>query len=134
MRELNETGWINNRVRIIVATLLTKDLHINWQWGEEYFMNQLIDGDLAANNGNWQWVASTGAENQPYFRVMNVWLQSERFDGDGAYIRKWVPELKACKARDLHAEGADRSAYGYPKPMVDHQQAKVKAIAMFKHP
>ncbi len=132
MRELNETGWINNRVRIIVATYLTKDLRINWQWGEEYFMNQLIDGDLAANNGNWQWVASTGSENQPYFRVMNVWRQSERFDPNGEYIRKWIPELEGCETKALHDEEADRSGFKYPPPLTNHKQAREEAIAIFK--
>ncbi|MBW3019977.1 DNA photolyase family protein, partial [Candidatus Woesearchaeota archaeon] len=94
MRELNTTGYMHNRVRMIVASFLVKDLHINWQWGEKYFAQNLIDYDPAVNNGNWQWAASTGCDAQPYFRIFNPWSQQEKFDRDCEYIKKWVPELK----------------------------------------
>ena len=92
MRELNSTGHMHNRVRMIVASFLTKDLLIDWRWGEKYFMDKLLDGDLAANNGGWQWAASTGCDAQPYFRIFNPWTQSKRFDPQGDYIKKYIPE------------------------------------------
>ncbi|RZA05349.1 MAG: hypothetical protein EOP11_13010 [Proteobacteria bacterium] len=132
MRELGQTGWINNRVRILVASFLIKDLLLDWRLGENYFMKVLLDGDLAPNNGNWQWVASTGSEAQPYFRVMNPWVQSKKFDPDGEYIKRFLPELKNASAKELHDPEASRGRYGYPAPMVNHDDQKVKAIEMFK--
>ncbi len=117
MRQLNTTGWMHNRVRMIVATFLTKDLLISWQWGERYFMQKLIDADLASNNGGWQWSASTGTDAQPYFRIFNPISQAEKFDPEGRYIRHYVPE-------------ADTLAY--PAPIVDHAQQRIKALALFK--
>jgi len=117
MRQLNSTGWMHNRVRMIVAMFLTKDLLISWQWGERYFMQKLIDGDLAANNGGWQWSASTGTDAQPYFRIFNPMKQAEKFDPEGDYIRQYVAE-------------ADTLAY--PAPIVDHAVQRVKAVALFK--
>ena len=131
MRELAEDGWINNRVRIIVATFLVKDLHLDWRWGEEHFMHLLLDGDLAPNNGNWQWCASTGADANPPFRVLNPWSQSVRFDPDGDYIKRFVPELARCPAALLHDETADRSKFGYPKPIIVHSFERQRAIAMY---
>lgn len=132
MRELLTTGWMHNRVRMIVASFLTKDLLIDWRWGEQHFMHLLLDGDLAPNNGGWQWAASTGCDPQPYFRVFNPWLQSARFDPEGLYIRKFVPELKLCPSSALHDPDADRSSFGYPKPLVNHKEQKEKAIQMYK--
>lgn len=132
MRELLTTGWMHNRVRMIVASFLTKDLLIDWRLGERHFMRQLLDGDLAVNNGGWQWAASTGCDPQPYFRVFNPWLQGEKFDPDGAYIRKFVPELKDAPRKALHSPDFDRSAWKYPKPMVDHATARDRAIALYK--
>lgn len=132
MRELAATGWINNRVRILVASFLIKDLLLDWRLGENYFMKVLLDGDVAPNNGNWQWVASTGSEAQPYFRVMNPWVQSKKFDPDGNYIRRFVPELKGASAKELHEPSLSRARFGYPAPMVDHDAQKVKAIDRFK--
>lgn len=132
MRELAQTGWLNNRVRMLVASFLTKDLLLDWRLGEAYFMKVLLDGDIAPNNGNWQWIASTGSEAQPYFRVMNPWVQSKKFDPDGTYIRRWVPELKGAQAKELHEPVLSRARFGYPSPMVDHDVQKVKAIDMFK--
>ncbi len=131
MRELKTTGWMHNRVRMIVASFLTKDLLIDWRWGERHFMQTLLDGDLAANNGGWQWAASTGCDAQPYFRVFNPWLQSEKFDPEGEYIRKFVPELRDLPTKNLHKEDADRGVH-YPKPIVQHSVQKMKAIMLYK--
>ena len=119
MRELNATGWMHNRVRMIVASFLTKDLLIDWRWGEKYFMQKLLDGDLAPNNGGWQWAASTGCDPQPYFRIFNPKLQGERFDEEGEYIRKWIPELTTPGGN-------------YPRPIVVHADQKPKALALYK--
>ncbi|MCC6138182.1 MAG: deoxyribodipyrimidine photo-lyase [Bdellovibrionaceae bacterium] len=132
MRELNTTGWMHNRVRMIVASFLIKDLLIDWRWGEKYFMEKLLDGDLAPNNGGWQWAASTGCDAQPYFRIFNPWLQSQRFDPDGTYIRRYIPELKNISNKALHKEDENRSAFGYPKPILVHADQKPKALALFK--
>lgn len=135
MRCLNQTGWMHNRLRMIVASFLTKDLHIDWRWGENYFMSRLIDGELAANNGGWQWAAGTGADAAPYFRVFNPTIQSERFDADGRFIKRWLPELAEVPASAIHAphEWLTRHgmAHAYPPPVVDHARARLHAIAMF---
>jgi len=121
MRELNETGFMHNRARLIVGSFLVKDLHINWQWGERYFAQQLTDYDPCVNNGNWQWVASTGCDAQPYFRIFNPWLQQKRFDPTGKYIRRWIPELKHTDSTVLHTLYKQKSIpRGYHAPMVDH--------------
>lgn len=132
MRELLTTGWMHNRVRMIVASFLTKDLLIDWRWGENHFMKFLLDGDLASNNGGWQWAASTGCDPQPYFRVFNPWLQGAKFDPHGSYIKRFVPELEHAPAKALHAPDADRSRWNYPAPMVDHSIQRMKAIALYK--
>lgn len=132
MRQLNKTGWMHNRVRMIVASFLVKDLLIDWRWGENYFMLKLLDGDLAPNNGGWQWAASTGCDPQPYFRIFNPWLQSEKFDSEGVYIKTYVPELAHAPAESLHAPDFDRSKWNYPDPMVDHRAQKEKALSLFK--
>ena len=119
MRQLNTTGWMHNRVRMIVAMFLTKDLLISWQWGERYFMQKLIDADLASNNGGWQWSASTGTDAQPYFRIFNPISQAQKFDPEGLYIRRYVPESDTL---------------AYPAPIVDHARQRVKALALFKRP
>jgi deoxyribodipyrimidine photo-lyase len=131
MRELNETGFMHNRLRMITASFLIKDLHINWMWGEKYFATKLIDYDPALNNGNWQWVASTGCDAAPYFRVFNPWLQGEKFDPQGAYIKKWIPELSMVEARDLHAPEAPRMR-DYPRPMVEHKKEAAETIQRYK--
>lgn len=131
MRELATTGWMHNRVRMIVASFLTKDLLINWQRGENHFMKLLLDGDLAPNNGGWQWAASTGCDPQPYFRIFNPWLQSKKFDPNGDYIRKYVPELADVPAKALHTPDADRGA-DYPAPIVAHDEQRGRALAMYE--
>lgn len=130
MRELKTTGLMHNRVRMIVASFLIKDLLIDWKWGERYFMELLLDGDLAANNGGWQWAASTGCDPQPYFRIFNPWLQSQKFDPDGKYIKTYVPELKNIKASDLHKPILNHMTY--PSPIVEHAEQKDKALQLYK--
>lgn len=132
MRQLMQTGWMHNRVRMIVASFLVKDLLIDWRWGENYFMKTLLDGDLAPNNGGWQWAASTGCDPQPYFRIFNPWLQGAKFDPDASYIKHFVPELKNVSAELIHDPDSGRKSADYPLPMVDHAQQKEKALALFK--
>ncbi|HHQ4922658.1 TPA: deoxyribodipyrimidine photo-lyase [Aeromonas veronii] len=135
MRCLNATGWMHNRLRMIVASFLTKDLHIHWRLGEDYFMSRLIDGDLAANNGGWQWAAGTGADAAPYFRVFNPTTQGQRFDPQGEFIRTWVTELADILAAYVHQPHDWLRLKGrqdYPAPMVDHAVARVRAIEMFR--
>jgi len=103
MRELWATGWMHNRARMIVASFLVKDLLIDWRWGEAWFMENLLDGDIAANNGGWQWTAGTGTDAAPYFRIFNPILQSAKFDPNGDYIRRWIPELRGVDTKDIHA-------------------------------
>jgi deoxyribodipyrimidine photo-lyase len=124
MRQLNETGWMHNRCRMIVASFLTKDLIINWQWGEKYFMQTLYDGDLAANNGGWQWSASSGMDSKP-LRIFNPASQARKFDPDGEYIRQWIPELSSVDTEYLvtgRIPPLECHSYGYPLPIVDHQK------------
>ncbi len=133
MRQLNKTGWMHNRVRMIVASFLVKDLHINWLWGEKYFAQKLVDYDPCVNNGNWQWAASTGCDAQPYFRIFNPWLQQKKFDPDCTYIKRWIPELKNVDNKIIHNwERAESPELDYPRPMVDHKTQKDVAIKMFK--
>lgn len=137
MRQLNHTGYMHNRCRMIVASFLAKDLLIDWRMGERYFMEHLIDGDFASNNGGWGFSASCGVDPQPYFRIFNPLLQSEKFDPDGEYIRKWVPELRDfdCKAiHDPHSrsDAALVKKAGYPRPIVEHKRARERALARYK--
>ncbi len=129
MRQLNQTGWMHNRVRMVVSSFLTKDLLIDYRWGERYFMEKLLDGDLAPNNGGWQWAASTGCDPQPYFRIFNPYLQSEKFDPSGEYIRKYIPELRGLSGDALHRP---QNVPGYPAPIVDHSTQRDKALALYK--
>jgi deoxyribodipyrimidine photo-lyase len=134
MRQLNQTGFMHNRLRMIVASFLTKDLLVDWRRGEQYFAEHLIDFDLAANNGGWQWAASTGCDAQPYFRIFNPTTQSERFDPKGKFIRRYLPELDAVPDKLLHtpweASAQQRGAYGLP--VVEHAEQRLKALDMYK--
>jgi deoxyribodipyrimidine photo-lyase len=132
MRQLHATGWMHNRARMIVASFLTKDLHIDWRWGEEHFAQWLMDYELASNVGGWQWAASTGTDAAPYFRVFNPVTQSERFDAEGAYIRQWLPELAVVKGKDIHMPPGLLRPKDYPAPLVDHKEAREIALSMFK--
>ncbi len=133
MRELNTTGYMHNRVRMIVASFLVKDLHIDWRWGERYFASQLVDYDPCVNNGNWQWSASTGADSQPYFRIFNPWLQQKKFDPKCAYIKKWVPELKDLDPKLIHAleKNDPPDSTDYPVRMLDHKVERKRALDIF---
>jgi deoxyribodipyrimidine photo-lyase len=137
MRELAATGFMHNRARMIVASFLTKDLLLDWRQGERHFMNRLIDGDLASNNGGWQWAAGTGTDAQPHFRIFNPWLQGEKFDPGGAYVRRWVPELANAPGRYVHrpweAPPLERALWGadYPERIVVHEDQREKALAMY---
>ncbi|MEC5211351.1 deoxyribodipyrimidine photo-lyase [Psychrobacter sp. PL15] len=141
MRCLSATGFMHNRLRMVTAMFLTKDLLIDWRWGERYFMQQLIDGDFASNNGGWQWSASTGTDAAPYFRIMNPFSQAKSHDPDGIFIKTWLPELKEVPASILHSEDKLRKMLAtngqlvkidYPVPMVEHKVARQLAIAEFK--
>lgn len=142
MRQLNSTGWMHNRVRMICASFLVKDLLIDWRWGERYFRHQLIDADVAQNAGNWQWVAGTGPDAAPYFRIFNPTAQAKKFDPKGEYIRRWVPELSGLRAPQIFQpptldtpplDGFDETEpQDYPAPMVDHKQARLRTLAAYK--
>ena len=130
MRQLNATGWMHNRLRMIVAMYLTKNLLIDWRKGEKYFMNKLIDGDFASNNGGWQWSASTGVDAAPYFRIFNPITQSEKFDKEGKFIKKWIPEIAAAK--NIHDPSTEeRREMGYSYHLVDLKESRKEAIEAF---
>lgn len=136
MRELNQTGYMHNRARLITASFLVKDLHIDWRWGEKYFAKKLIDYDPAVNNGNWQWVASTGTDAQPYFRIFNPWLQQRKFDPNADYIKQWVPEISHLDAKIIHQwqkEKYHSLAPDYLAPMLDHAKESAKAKTLYKN-
>lgn len=136
MRCLNQTGFMHNRLRMVVASFLTKDLLIDWRWGESYFMKQLIDGDFAANNGGWQWASGTGADAAPFFRIFNPTTQSQKFDPKGQFIKRWIPELNSANAKDIHAPEAwleQNSQYAnYPSPIVCHKRARIVALNTYQ--
>jgi deoxyribodipyrimidine photo-lyase len=137
MRQLNHSGWMHNRCRMITASFLAKHLLIDWRMGERYFMEHLIDGDFASNNGGWGWSASTGVDPQPYFRIFNPLLQSEKFDEGGEYIRRWVPELSGIEGKAVHdpydrGKGAAAERSGYPKQIVDHKESRERCLARYK--
>jgi len=142
MRQLTLTGWMHNRVRMVVASFLVKDLLIDWRWGERWFMRMLIDGDLAANNGGWQWSAGTGTDAAPYFRIFNPTSQGEKFDPDGAYVRRWVPELRNVPDKYIHepwqmprseqVRAGCLIGQDYPAPIVDHAVVRERVLAAYK--
>lgn len=134
MRQLLATGWMHNRVRMICAMFLCKNLLIDWRLGEQWFMQHLIDGDLAANNGGWQWCASTGTDAVPYFRIFNPISQSKKFDANGDYLRQWLPELAHLDAKNIHEPYAKLSdlVLDYPQPIVDLKLSRQRAIDAFK--
>jgi deoxyribodipyrimidine photo-lyase len=136
MRQLNTTGWMHNRCRMVVSMFLTKDMLIDWRMGEHYFATQLVDYDPSSNNGGWQWSASTGCDAQPYFRIFNPYTQSEKFDPKAEYIKKWIPELRDVSPKDIHSWDKTYSKYnnsGYPRPLVNHTEQSKKAISIFKN-
>lgn len=135
MRQMLATGWMHNRVRMIVASFLVKDLHLPWQWGAKFFMQHLVDGDIASNNHGWQWTAGTGTDAAPYFRVFNPVLQGEKFDPDGNYVRAWIPELRDVPKKFVHSPWlqSDHGLFAqYPEPMVDHSQERDEALSRYK--
>ncbi|MCP4987882.1 MAG: deoxyribodipyrimidine photo-lyase [Colwellia sp.] len=135
MRQLNATGWMHNRLRMLTASFLTKHLLIDWRWGEQYFMEQLIDGDLAANNGGWQWSASTGCDAQPYFRIFNPIKQSEKFDPFGHFIRMYIPELANIKEKHIHFPHKHIKKHNldiYWPAIVEHSSARTQALNFYQ--
>lgn len=133
MRQLAATGWMHNRARMVVASFLTKDLLLDWRRGERFFYERLVDGEPATNNGGWQWAASTGTDAQPYFRIFHPVTQGERFDPEGAYVRRWVPELRDVPLRFLHAPWkAPQPPRDYPGPIVDHAERRQEALRRFE--
>lgn len=139
MRQLNQTGWMHNRLRMVVANFLTKLLLIDWRWGERYFMENLIDGDLAANNGNWQWCASTGTDCAPYFRIFNPILQSKKFDPEGQFIRKYCPELSGFDNKTIHDPQESKNLdlffknNSYPDKIIDLKKARQVTLTAFQN-
>lgn len=137
MRELAATGYMHNRARLIAGSFLPKTLLVNWQKGEKFFAQSLTDYDPASNNGNWQWVAGTGSDSQPYFRILNPFLQSKKYDVDATYIKRWVPELASVPPKDIHSWDTASSHYDlaslkYPKPIVDYATQKEKVLSAYK--
>ncbi|MCH4898797.1 MULTISPECIES: deoxyribodipyrimidine photo-lyase [Pseudomonas] len=136
MRQLLETGWMHNRLRMVVAMFLTKNLLIDWREGERFFMRHLIDGDLAANNGGWQWSASTGTDSAPYFRIFNPVSQSEKFDSEGLFIKHWLPELAGLNKKEVHNPASAGGLFGvadYPAPIVNLSASRERALTAFKN-
>ncbi|MFM8411828.1 MAG: cryptochrome/photolyase family protein, partial [Alphaproteobacteria bacterium] len=133
MRQLARTGWMHNRLRMVTAMFLTKTMLVDWRIGERIFMQRLVDGDVASNNGGWQWSSSTGTDAAPYFRIFNPLSQSLKFDPDGAFIRAWVPELRDLPSPLVHSpddEPLRRAACGYPAPVVDYAAGRARALEL----
>jgi deoxyribodipyrimidine photo-lyase len=131
MRQLAETGFMHNRVRMVVASFLVKDLHVHWKYGARWFMRSLRDGDLASNSLNWQWVAGCGADASPYFRIFNPVGQGLKFDPQGDYVRRWIPELRGLEGKAAHEPWKHGGAEGYPEPVVDHAEARQEALRRY---
>jgi deoxyribodipyrimidine photo-lyase len=130
MLQLNQTGYMHNRLRMVTASFLIKDLGIDWRWGERYFALQLNDYDLSSNNGGWQWASSSGCDAQPYFRIFNPVTQSEKFDSKGKFIRKYLPQLDKLSDKEIHAPWLSGAA-GYPPPIVMHDEARKKTLERY---
>jgi deoxyribodipyrimidine photo-lyase len=141
MAQLNQTGYMHNRLRMVVASFLVKDLGIDWRWGERYFAQHLNDFDLASNNGGWQWASSSGCDAQPYFRIFNPVSQSEKFDPDGKFIRRYLPQLADLRNAALHApweakplelqEAGVALGHTYPRPIVQHDEARQRTLERY---
>ena len=131
MRCLNQTGTMHNRLRMIVASFLCKILLVDYKKGEAYFARKLLDFDLAANNGGWQWSSSSGTDAQPYFRIFNPYTQSEKFDAEGTFIKKWCPELKDLGPKDIHRPDLPLMSHGYPEPIVEYEKNRERALLMY---
>ena len=141
MHQINQTGYMHNRLRMVVASFLTKDLGLDWRWGEAYFAQHLIDFDLSANNGGWQWASSSGCDAQPYFRIFNPITQSEKFDSQGKFIRRYLPQLADLSDKAIHApwlanpiellSAGVQLGETYPMPIVDHAQARATTLARY---
>ena len=134
MRQLLAQGWVHNRVRMIVASFLVKDLHVEWTNGARHFMRHLADADLASNQHGWQWAAGTGTDASPYFRIFNPTTQAERYDPDGTYIRRWIPELADLRPPEVHKPWSRSSGppSPYPGPIVDHDEERVHSLAAYR--
>jgi deoxyribodipyrimidine photo-lyase len=134
MRQLRATGWMHNRVRMIVASFLVKDLHVEWQHGARHFLQWLVDGDLASNQHGWQWTAGCGTDASPYFRIFNPTTQGQKFDPDGTYVRRWVPELADLEGKHVHEpwKAPGGTPEGYPDPVVDHLEERAEALARYE--
>ena len=132
MKQLLATGWMHNRVRMIVASFLVKDLHLPWQWGAKYFMKHLVDGDIASNQHGWQWTAGTGTDASPYFRIFNPISQGEKFDPDGTYVRAWIPELAEVPNDVVHAPWLAGLLNPYLAPIVDHAEERQESLIRYK--
>jgi deoxyribodipyrimidine photo-lyase len=134
MRQLRAVGWMHNRVRMITASFLVKDLHLEWQHGARHFMTWLVDADLASNQHGWQWVAGSGTDASPYFRIFNPITQGKKFDPRGDYVRRWVPELRDLDPRHVHEpwNAPDGIPEGYPEPIVDHAAERVESLERYE--
>jgi deoxyribodipyrimidine photo-lyase len=132
MRQLEAEAWMHNRVRMLVASFLVKDLHLDWRWGARHFMRNLVDGDLASNQHGWQWAAGTGTDASPYFRIFNPVTQSKRFDPEGDYIRRWVPELREVAAPYVHEPWRSPNPHGYVDPIIDHDVERKRSLAAYE--
>jgi deoxyribodipyrimidine photo-lyase len=133
MAQINQTGFMHNRLRMVAACFLIKDLGIDWRWGEQYFALHLNDFELASNNGGWQWASSSGCDAQPYFRIFNPITQSEKFDKEGTFIRHWLPQLAKLDNKTIHAPWLSplASTLNYPPPLVDHAEARAKTLERY---
>ena len=134
MRQLAKQGFVHNRVRMVVASFLVKDLHLDWRRGARHFMNLLIDGDLASNQHGWQWTAGTGTDAAPYHRILNPLTQARRFDPEGNYVRRWVPELAGLAAPDIFEPWAASGGLpaAYPAPIVEHAAERIRALELYE--